>query len=95
MMLLPARRLEGFAPWMKRKGHVQPGADAELVVFDPMKVSDNATFEGAMQYWCGIFLGCTWDVAGRRTQGAALGSASPPVGPWLAREREQHTRRNG
>ena len=54
MTLLPARRLERVDPDMKRKGRLQAGADADIVVFDPARVIDRATFEKPAQYSDGI-----------------------------------------
>ena len=54
MTLLPAQRLEGFAPEFAAKGRVRVGADADLVVFDPARVLDRATFEEPFQPSTGI-----------------------------------------
>ncbi len=42
--LLPARLLEARVPAMRRKGRVQAGCDADIVVFDPATVHDQATY---------------------------------------------------
>ena len=42
--LLPAEVLEGVVPAMRRKGRVQARADADLVVFDEARVTDQATY---------------------------------------------------
>ncbi len=49
MTLLPARRLETVAPAFEKKGRVQVGADADLVVFDPATVRDRATYQDPFQ----------------------------------------------
>jgi dihydroorotase len=45
MTLMPAERLSGAAPQMKKKGRVQVGADADVTVFDPVTIADRSTYE--------------------------------------------------
>src|SRR5579864_9009455 len=54
MTLLPARRLESVSPQMARKGRIKVGADADIAVFDPVRVIDKATFDKPDQYSEGI-----------------------------------------
>jgi N-acyl-D-glutamate deacylase len=54
MSLMPARTLEGFVPQMKRKGRLQEGMDADIVVFDPETIADKATYEDANQPAVGV-----------------------------------------
>jgi len=54
MTLMPAQRLEASVPAMRNKGRIKIGADADIVVFNPDKVVDKATFENAAQYSEGI-----------------------------------------
>jgi len=44
MTILPAKRLEGASPTMRRRGRVQVGANADLAVFDPEEVIDVSTY---------------------------------------------------
>ena len=41
----PVRRVEGMIPAMARKGRLQRGADADIVIFDPETIGDRATIE--------------------------------------------------
>ena len=51
---LPARYLEDTAPQMKKKGRLQVGTDADIVVFDPATVRDRATYEQPNQLSVGM-----------------------------------------
>jgi dihydroorotase len=54
MTVLPADRLTKRIPAMKTKGRLQVGADADIVVFDPETVIDQATYQDPVQYSGGI-----------------------------------------
>jgi N-acyl-D-aspartate/D-glutamate deacylase len=44
MSLMPAQRLEKATAAARRKGRLQEGADADVIVFDPNTVADRATY---------------------------------------------------
>lgn len=54
MSLMPAQTLEEFVPQMRKKGRIQIGMDADIVVFNPDTVADLATFENANQPATGV-----------------------------------------
>lgn len=54
MTLMPAQRLAQRAPAFKTKGRIKLGADADITVFDAIRVIDAATFEKPLQYSEGI-----------------------------------------
>ncbi len=54
MTYLPAHRLEAISPAMRHKGRVQVGADADLTLFDPMTVTDRATYQSPTLTSAGI-----------------------------------------
>jgi len=52
--LLPAQLLADRVPAMRRKGRMQPGCDADIVVFDPANVRDQATYAQPIRPSAGI-----------------------------------------
>jgi N-acyl-D-aspartate/D-glutamate deacylase len=54
MTIMPAKRLETRIPAMRQKGRLQVGADADIVVFDPERVIDRATYEAPATASAGI-----------------------------------------
>jgi hypothetical protein len=52
--LLPAKLLEAVVPAMGRKGRVRAGCDADIVVFDPAAVTDQATYSDSTRPAAGI-----------------------------------------
>ena len=79
MSLLPARRLEQASPEAKRLGRIQQGAQADIVVFDPLTIQDRATFRASTEASVGVrhllVAGTPVVHDGRFVDGAAPGRA--------------------
>ncbi len=52
--LLPARVLQDRVPAMRRKGRLQAGADADVVVFDPATITDRSSYTDSTRPSAGI-----------------------------------------
>jgi N-acyl-D-aspartate/D-glutamate deacylase len=52
--LMPAQRLAGMVPAMKKKGRIQVGSHADIAVINPETVIDKATFSNPNQFSDGI-----------------------------------------
>ncbi len=54
MSFMPAEMLERSTPAANRKGRLQEGADADIVVFDPATITDQSTFQKPMEPSVGV-----------------------------------------
>jgi N-acyl-D-aspartate/D-glutamate deacylase len=54
MTLMPAQMLERSTPAARKKGRLQEGDDADIVVFDPQTIADRSTFEKPMEPSVGV-----------------------------------------
>ncbi|MGI9247552.1 MAG: amidohydrolase family protein [Woeseiaceae bacterium] len=54
MTYLPAKMLQDYSPSMAMKGRIKIGADADITVFDPATIIDNATYADPYQASSGI-----------------------------------------
>ena len=52
--LEPAKLLEDRVPAMRRKGRLQVNADADVLVFDPVHLADQATYTHSTRPSAGI-----------------------------------------
>ena len=54
MTLMPAQRLEGRVRSARSKGRIREGADADITIFDPATVLDEATYEAPTRVSRGV-----------------------------------------
>lgn len=54
MTLMPAQILEPFVPEMKKRGRIQVGCFADIVIFDADKIIDNATYKRGFEKSTGV-----------------------------------------
>jgi Amidohydrolase family len=54
MTIMPAQMLERSTPAARKKGRLQEGADADVVVFDPQSIADRSTFQKPMEPSVGV-----------------------------------------
>jgi N-acyl-D-aspartate/D-glutamate deacylase len=54
MTILPARRMEQHYPVFARKGRLQVGADADIVIFDADRIIDKATYQNPLARSSGV-----------------------------------------
>jgi len=54
MSLMPAQLLERTTPVWRKKGRIQEGKDADIVVFDPETISDRATDQSPYEPSVGV-----------------------------------------
>jgi N-acyl-D-aspartate/D-glutamate deacylase len=85
MSLSPAQRLEAATHQARRKGRLQEGTDADIVVFDPQRIEDRATFRASSEPSIGVrylLVGGTLVVDdGRLVDGVTPGRPIVAVGP--------------
>lgn len=54
MTLMPAERLQARAPVFRNKGRLRVGADADVTIFDPARIHDEATYEEPLRKSAGV-----------------------------------------
>jgi N-acyl-D-aspartate/D-glutamate deacylase len=79
MALMPADRLVVSTPAARRKGRLQEGADADVVVFDPATIEDKATYRNPLEPSVGmravVVMGTPVVLEGKVVEGVFPGQA--------------------